>query len=71
MSSYDDIIKRMMETERIIAPLRVYERLYGHNAQQILNSQKEVTRVSGLHIAHLIAFYDFVRCVALTPSHLL
>lgn len=39
MSSYDDIIKRMIETERILAPLREYERLYGHNAQQILNAQ--------------------------------
>jgi hypothetical protein len=39
MSSYDDIIKMMKETERMLAPIRDYERMFGHNAQQYLKDR--------------------------------
>jgi len=45
MSSYDDILRMMREAERILAPVRDFERLYGPGLQQVAEEFLERARL--------------------------
>ena len=45
MSSYDDILRMMREAERIVAPLREFDRLYGRGFQSIAHDLMERERL--------------------------
>jgi predicted pPIWI-associating nuclease len=57
MSSYDDIVRIMREADRILAPLREFERLYGRGLRQVAEDVLERERLFRAALPELSSSY--------------
>jgi hypothetical protein len=57
MSSYDDIMRMMRDADRILAPLRDFERLYGRGFQQVAEAFLERQRLFQSALPELSSSY--------------